>query len=80
MSSKKITRSGVLRNNATSSGMSIDNIQQNVIYSQSDIETIKENINTLKSINTVYNNRIVILENENDKLKQIIKQLINIDY
>ena len=80
MSSKKITRSGVLRNNATSSGMSIDNIQQNVLYSQSDIETIKENINTLKSINTVYNNRIVILENENDKLKQIIKQLINIDY
>ena len=44
MSSKKITRSGVLRNNATSSGMSIDNIQQNVIYSQSDIETIKMNL------------------------------------
>ena len=80
MSSNKITRSGNLRTNTTSSGMSIDTIQQNVIFNQTDIETIKENITNLQSINTVYNNRIVILENENDKLKQIIKQLVNIDY
>ncbi len=78
MSSKKITRSGNLRTNTTSSGMNIDTIQQNVIFNQTDIETIKENIKNLQS--TVYNNRIVILENENDKLKQIIKQLVNIDY
>jgi len=60
--------------------MSIDTIQQNVIFNQTDIETIKANIANIQSINTVYNNRIVILENENMKLKQIIKQLINIDY
>ncbi len=60
--------------------MSIDTIQQNVIFNQTDIETIKENITNLQSINTVYNNRIVVLENENDKLKQIIKRLVNIDY
>jgi len=80
MSSKKNTRSGNLRTNATSSGMSIDTIQQNVIFNQTDIETIKENITNLQYINAVYNNRIIILENENDKLKRIIKQLINIDY
>ena len=80
MSSTKITRSGNLRTNTTSSGMSIDTIQQNVIFTQTDIETIKANIANIQSINTVYNNRIVILENENYKLKQIIKQLINIDY
>jgi hypothetical protein len=80
MNSKKITRLGNLRTNTTSSGMSIDTIQPNVICNQTDIKTIKENITNLQSINTVYNNRIVILENENDKLKQIIKQLVNIDY
>jgi len=58
----------------------IDTIQQNVIFNQTDIETIKENITNLQFINAVYNNRIIILENENDKLKQIIKQLVNIDY
>ncbi len=58
----------------------MDTIQQNVIFNQTDIETIKRNITNLQSINTVYKNRIVILENENDKLKQIIKQLVNIDY
>ena len=36
MSSKKITRSGNLRTNTTSSGMSIDSIQQNVIFNQTD--------------------------------------------
>ena len=77
---KKITRSGAMRNNTTSSGLSMDDIQQHVSYNQSDIEIIKENITNLQSTNTVYNNRIVILENENDKLKQIIKQLVNIDY
>jgi hypothetical protein len=70
MSSKKITRSGNLRTNTTSSGMSIDTIQQNVIFNQTDIETIKENISNLQSTNTLYNNRIVILENENDKLNK----------
>ena len=80
MSSKKITRSGVNRVGTTSSGMSIDTIQQNVIFNQTDIETIKANITNLQSINTVYNNRILTLEDQNDKLKQIIKQLINIDY
>ena len=80
MSSKKITRSGVNRVGTTSSGMSIDTIQQNVIFNQTDIETMKANIANIQSINTVYNNRIVILENENYKLKQIFKQLINIDY
>ncbi len=80
MSSKKITRSGAMRNNTTSSGLSMDDIQQHVSYNQSDIEIIKENITNLKSINTVYNNRILTLEDQNDKLKQIIKQLINIDY
>ena len=49
MSSKKITRSGNLRTNTTSSGMSIDTIQQNVIFNQTDIETIKENITNLQS-------------------------------
>ena len=39
---------------------------------------MKANIANIQSINTIYNNRIVILENENDKLKQIIKQLINL--
>jgi len=77
---KKITRSGAMRNNTTSSGLSMDEIQQNVLYSQIDIETIKKNITTIQSINEVYNNRIVVLEDENMKLKQIIKQLINIDY
>lgn len=77
---KKITRSGAMRNNTTSSGLSMDEIQQNVLYSQIDIETIKKNITTIQSINVVYNNRIAVLEDENMKLKQIIKQLINIDY
>ena len=77
---KKITRSGAMRNNTTSSGLSMDEIQQNILYSQNDIETIKKNITTIQSINEVYNNRIVVLEDENMKLKQIIKQLINIDY
>ena len=80
MSSKKITRSGNLRTNTTSSGMSIDTIQQNVIFNQTDIETMKANIANIQSINTVYNNRILTLEDQNDKLKQINKQLINIDY
>ena len=80
MSSKKIIRSGVLRNNATSSSMSIDNIQQNVIYSQSDVEIITSNIKSLQTINTFYNNRMLMLEEQNNKLTQIIKQLINIDY
>ena len=60
--------------------MSIDTIQQNVIFNQTDVETMNANTANIQSINTVYNNRIVILENENYKLKQIIKQLINIDY
>ena len=67
MSSNKITRSGVLRNNATSSGMSIDNIQQNVVYSQSDIETIKSNIKSFeKFIDKLYNcgiQELKIIEN-----------------
>jgi hypothetical protein len=79
MSSKKITRSGNLRTNTTSSGMSIDTIQQNVIFNQTDIETIKENITSIQTINTVYNNRIIKLEGDNDKLKQIIKHLLSID-
>ena len=41
---------------------------------------MKANITNIQSINLSYNNRIFILENENMKLKQIIKQLINIDY
>ena len=77
---KKITRSGVMRNNTTSSGLSMDDIQQYSSYNANEIETIKTNINTITSINTVYNNRIIKLENDNEKLKQIIKHLINIDY
>ncbi len=77
---KKITRSGAMRNNTTSSGLSMDDIQQHVSYNQSDIEIIKNNITSIQTINTVYNNRIIKLEGDNDKLKQIIKQLINIDY
>ena len=77
---KKITRSGVMRNNTTSSGLSMDDIQQYSSYNANEIETIKANINTITSINTVYNNRIIKLENDNEKLKQIIKHLINIDY
>jgi hypothetical protein len=77
---KKITRSGAMRNNTTSSGLSMDDIQQHVSYNQSDIEIIKKNITSIQTINTVYNNRIIKLEGDNDKLKQIIKQLINIDY
>jgi hypothetical protein len=75
--SKKITRSGNLRTNTTSSGMSIDTKQQNVIFNQTDIETMKVNI---ANINISYNNRTIILENENDTLKRIIKQSINIDF
>jgi len=77
---KKITRSGVMRNNTTSSGLSMDDIQQHTSYNTNEIETINANINTINSINTVYNNRIIKLENDNEKLKQIIKHLINIDY
>ena len=77
---KKITRSGVMRNNTTSSGLSMDDIQQHSSYNANEIEIIKANINTINSINTVYNNRIIKLENDNEKLKQIIKHLINIDY
>jgi hypothetical protein len=77
---KKITRSGVMRNNTTSAGLSMDDIQQHSSYNANEIETIKTNINTITSINTVYNNRIIKLENDNEKLKQIIKHLINIDY
>ena len=77
---RKITRSGAMRNNTTSSGSSMDDIHQNVIYSQNDIEILKNNVKSLQTINTFYNNRMLILEEQNNKLTQIIKQLINIDY
>ena len=57
MSSKKITGSGNLRTNTTSSGMSIDAIQQNFIFNQTDIETMKENITNIQSINLSCNIR-----------------------
>ena len=87
MSSKKITRSGVNRVGTTSSGMSIDTIQQNILFMQDDITTIKENIAALQTqvqyyqnINISNNNRLLNLENDNMKLKTIIQQLLNVYY
>ena len=76
----KITRSGAIRVNTTSSGQTLDDIQQQVSYASGDIETLKKNITLIQNININYNNRIVVLENENIKLKHIIKLLLNIDY
>ena len=58
----------------------LDDIQQQVSYSSGDIETLKKSITLIQNININYNNRIVVLENENIKLKHIIKLLLNIDY
>ena len=76
----KITRSGAIRVNTTSSGQTLDDIQQQVSYASGDIETLKKNITLIQNININYNNRIVVLENENIKLRNIIKLLLNIDY
>lgn len=76
----KITRSGAIRVNTTSSGQTLDDIQQQVSYASGDIETLKKSITLIQNININYNNRIVVLENENIKLKHIIKLLLNIDY
>ena len=76
----RVTRSGVLRVNTTSSGQTLDDIQQQVSYASGDIETLKKSITLIQNININYNNRIVVLENENIKLKHIIKLLLNIDY
>ena len=76
----RVTRSGILRVNTTSSGQTLDDIQQQVSYASSDIETLKKNITLIQNININYNNRIVVLENENIKLRNIIKLLLNIDY
>ena len=76
----RVTRSGILRVNTTSSGQTLDDIQQQVSYSSGDIETLKKSITLIQNININYNNRIVVLENENIKLKHIIKLLLNIDY
>ena len=69
----KITRSGAIRVNTTSSGQTLDDIQQQVSYASGDIETLKKSITLIQNININYNNRIVVLENENIKLKHIIK-------
>ena len=76
----RVTRSGILRVNTTSSGQTLDDIQQQVSYASGDIETLKKSITLIQNININYNNRIVVLENENIKLKHIIKLLLNIDY
>lgn len=76
----KITRSGAIRVNTTSSGQTLDDIQQQLTYASGDIETLKKNITLIQNININYNNRIVVLENENIKLKQLVKLLLNIDY
>ena len=76
----RVTRSGVLRVNTTSSGQTLDDIQQQVSYASGDIETLKKSITLIQNININYNNRIVVLENENIKLKHIIKLLLNIEY
>ena len=76
----RVTRSGILRVNTTSSGQTLDDIQQQVSYASSDIETLKKSITLIQNININYNNRIVVLENENIKLKHIIKLLLNIEY
>ena len=47
----KITRSGAIRVNTTSSGQTLDDIQQQVSYSSGDIETLKKSITLIQNIN-----------------------------